>query len=147
MLTIIPLGIRTKPWISIDGRTKMWSLEHECIYKFKDEFDDFRFEVTIPKDFEFDLASIPRFFWRFVAPFELSIAAPLIHDYLYRYQGKIPSKYISDDHIFTRKQADKIFLHLMIDEGVPNWKAKIAYRAVRIFGRRAWNKHKKGSSK
>ena len=40
--------------------------------------------------FRFDLASIPRVFWFLVSPFELSIAAPLLHDFLYAAKATRP---------------------------------------------------------
>lgn len=83
----------------------------------------------IPRGFVTDLASVPRFFWRFLAPFELSIEAPLIHDFLYRH------------HILPRPCADAILLDLAIKNGVPKWKARIAWLAVRWFGWFAWRKH------
>lgn len=41
----------------------------------------------MPERFRFDLASLPREAWPLIAPFELSIAAPLLRDYLYRSGG------------------------------------------------------------
>jgi hypothetical protein len=43
--------------------------------------------IQIPAGFVFDLASVPRVLWWLIAPFELSIVAPLIHDWLYRVEG------------------------------------------------------------
>lgn len=85
-------------------------------------------EIRIHAGFVFDLASIPRIFWRLIAPFELSIAAPLVHDFLYR--GGCPGA--------TRAEADAAFLDLMGRERVPLWRRRLAYLAVRVFGRFAW---------
>jgi len=87
--------------------------------------------VLILKGFKTDLASIPRFLWCFMASFELSKAAPLVHDFLYR------------NNIGTRKQADKYFLSIMKHEGVKFWKRRTAYIAVRIFAGIVWRKHEK----
>lgn len=95
-------------------------------------------DALIPLGFEFDLASVPRILWPLLGSFELSIVAPLVHDWLYRYEGR-PLGLTS---IFglplrvDRTQADKAFLDLMLMEGVPAWKAKAAYFAVRWFGPR-----------
>lgn len=94
----------------------------------------------IPIGFEFDLASIPRAIWPIIGSFELSIVAPLIHDYLYQTQGKgLLHRHTFVERIgvtFTRKQADDIFLALMLREQVPAWKARAAYAAVRLFAPR-----------
>ena len=94
--------------------------------------------VTIPQGFKFDLASIPRFFWWLIAPFELSIAAPLLHDFLYRYRGDPPQGSITPHRIYTRKQADVLFKRIMKQEGVWQWRRQLAYIAVRWFGKKAW---------
>ena len=64
-----------------DGR---WRLERAYDHR------DGETTITVPAGFEFDLSSVPRIFWSLIAPFELSIAAPLLHDFLYRYGGKPP---------------------------------------------------------
>ena len=55
-------------------------------------YDDGATRLTVPAGFAFDLASIPRLFWPLAAPFELSIAAPLLHDFLYRYAAPRPRR-------------------------------------------------------
>jgi hypothetical protein len=89
---------------------------------------------TIPIDFEFDLASVPRVLWPVVSSFELSIVAPLIHDYFYRYRGEsvhhLPARKVS------REEANRIFHEMMLIEGVPPWKARAALRAVQWFSSR-----------
>jgi hypothetical protein len=84
--------------------------------------------VVIKAGFVFDLASVPRVAWWACAPFELSIVAPLAHDWLYA--GKLGG--------YTRKEADDFFLYLMKREGVPRWRRYIAYHAVRLFGKKHW---------
>lgn len=85
-------------------------------------------EITIPAGFRFDLASVPRPLWSIVAPFELSIAAPLIHDWLY--QG--------GDRRYSRLQADRIFREIMEREGIVWWRREAAYLAVRRYGAEHW---------
>ena len=91
--------------------------------------------LLIPKGFECDLASIPRPLWRLIAPFELSLVAPMVHDFIYRAKGRF-YKDGGTDLVVTRKEADDLFLELMELEGVSKWKRKVAYRAVRAFGSR-----------
>lgn len=95
--------------------------------------------ITAPKDFEFDLASIPRIFWSILAPEELSLAAPLFHDLLYRRGGKLLAGELAPPgHIFRRAAVDSLFLELMTKAGIPAWKRKAAYLAVRGFSGFAW---------
>lgn len=99
--------------------------------------DDFRFsgygvDLLIPAGFHTDLASIPRILWRLIAPYELSIEAALVHDWLYRHGGR---------HLHgtvDRLAADGIFREIMIAQGVPAWRCAVAYRGVRLFGGWSW---------
>lgn len=88
------------------------------------------FELTVPKNFLTDLASIPRFAWWLIAPFEVSRAA-VVHDYLYR-QLRQHSKKDSR----ARAAADAIFLQAMeeMEPPAPAYKRYLAYWAVRMFG-------------
>jgi hypothetical protein len=90
--------------------------------------------LVIPSGFVFDLASIPRVIWNVIAPFELSLAAPLVHDFLYRFGGLLPN-----GERYTRGEVDDMFLEIMTSEGVSPWRRIAAYRAVRMFGGRAWD--------
>lgn len=108
----------SRKWVLIKEYTV-----HECILERT---------IRIPADFEFDLASIPRFLWRVIAPFELSLIAPLTHDWIYHKAGSLP------EGVYTRAEADRIFLHLMKHEGVSRLRRTAAYLAVRTFGGRWW---------
>jgi len=102
--------------------------------------------LIIPEGFRFDLASIPRAFWWLLAPFELSVAAPLVHDYLYSHAGKpsvsiLPSNKSIPSPItnpLSRAAVDLLFLEIMKDEGVSFWRRYPAYWAVRVFGELSW---------
>ena len=84
-------------------------------------------KLTVPKGFQFDFASTPKFLWRFFPPATGKYREPsAIHDYLYA------------SGITTRLESDKIFLHLMKEAGVPKWKRYIMYWAVRLFGSNHW---------
>ncbi|MEP6925636.1 MAG: DUF1353 domain-containing protein [Pyrinomonadaceae bacterium] len=111
---------------------KWWVVVEDCSYQTNG------LTLTAPKDFQTDLASIPRFFWNIVAPFELSLPAPLFHDLIYRCEGKMVKPKIDQPHKFLRKDADDIFLELMVKKKVPIWKRTLAYWAVRGFAEFAW---------
>ena len=86
---------------------------------------------TIPRGFESDGASVPRFFWRLVCPplDHRAVRAGVAHDFIYRTQP--PG--------WTRKEADKMFLAFLIEDGLPPFRARLAYFGVRLGGWVAWN--------
>lgn len=79
-------------------------------------------DITIPKGFKTDLASIPRILWTICPPFGNYTTAAIIHDNAYSVKYN------------TRKQADKEFRDNCIKLGVSKWKANLFYRTVRMFG-------------
>ena len=125
--------------------------------------------ILVPKGFESDGCSMPRFFWRlFGHPFDMQyLREAILHDYLYKTQ------------IFDRKTADLIFreelqksaqfardtVRMQILEDLPSitdrdldreykrrlkkvkvlsdWKIACIYRGLRWGGWKAWNDHKK----
>jgi len=112
-----------------DGR---WRLEQAYEHRHGDT------TITVPAGFEFDLSSVPRVFWSLIAPFELSIAAPLLHDFLYRYGGNPPTGSVTPPRTYTRAEADRMFREIMKAEGVSAWRRTLGYAVTRIFGRSAW---------
>ena len=86
---------------------------------------------VIPRGFESDGASVPRFFWRLVCPplDHRAVRAGVAHDFIYRTQP--PG--------WTRKEADKMFLAFLIEDGLPPFRARLAYFGVRLGGWVAWN--------
>lgn len=108
------------------------------------EYDDSGITVRVDKNFRYDGASVPRLAWTFsgLRPDGLLRAAALIHDIIYIADGK-PYKMQSNNEYFIhfktklkwkRKDADKLFLKIMLESGVSKWRARLAYRAVRIGG-------------
>ncbi len=102
-------------------------------------------EMCVPKGFISDGASVPRAVWTSsgLTPDGLLRAAALIHDWLYRYKGKVNlytqelyGVYKEDEYITKRVDADKIFYDLMRAAGVSFYRANIAYYAVRWFAPR-----------
>ena len=120
------------PVITYLTEKKLWRLEQDYSYR------DGDYAITVPSGFEFDLASVPRFIWWLIGPFDLSIAAPLVHDFLYRFRGAPPQGSIDPRRTYTRSQADLLFRTIMKEEGVWWWRRAAAYRAVRWFGGAAW---------
>jgi hypothetical protein len=120
------------PIISYIEEERLWRLEESYSYRHAGH------RITVPAEFKFDLASVPRLFWFLIAPFELSIAAPLIHDFLYEHKGDPPTGSIAPPKTFSRKEADRIFREIMEKEAVAGWRRFFAYWAVRCFGWLAW---------
>jgi hypothetical protein len=100
--------------VTYDEEKETWVLVNDYVYV---EEDGTR--LMAPAGFEFDLSSVPRVFWIFIAPNELSLVAPLFHDLIYQYRGDLPDGLVEPDRLFTREDADRLFLHLMEPEGVP----------------------------
>lgn len=93
-------------------RSGKWVLSQPLVYR----------DIVVPTGFITDGASIP---WGF--QWLLKKGGPLfpcavVHDYLYCC-ANIP-----------RKEADQIFLEMMLENEVSRWKAYLMYGAVRIFG-------------
>ena len=87
--------------------------------------------VKIPKGFATDGPSVPGLFQSSVSVLDAKFEAAVVHDWLYA-KG-----------YFHRGLADEIFLAGMKAAGVGWWQRKKTYRAVRMFGWAAWNKHRK----
>ena len=116
----------TKPLIVkyLDGH--WWELVEGFEYQDEDNI------IKVPQGFLTDFASIPRIFWSIVgSPSGKYGKAAVIHDWLYA------------THTTTRRKADKIFREAMKVLKVKWWKRRLIWIAIRAFGRKAWNKHKK----
>ena len=78
-------------------------------------------EITVPAGFAWDGASIPRILHGILPTWGAHVGAALIHDYLYNTKP------------CTREQADRAFLELLIEDGVPaGTRATVLYRAVQV---------------
>jgi hypothetical protein len=84
--------------------------------------------ISISVGFEFDGASIPRFFWRVVGhPMQgEALPASLIHDAMYR------------TRLMDKEQADNLFYRLLRINEVGRIKSWLMYRAVKHFGGGSW---------
>lgn len=89
------------------------------------------FSITVPKNFKTDLASIPAPARVFFKTFGKYTNAAVVHDFLY---SELNATGIN------RVLADKIFLHLMREDGVSKVSSSLMYRAVRSFGELSWKK-------
>ena len=119
-------------------KDNLWILAEDCLYTTNDGF-----AITVKSGYKTDLASIPRIFWALISSFELSLAAPIFHDLIYRSAGEValPDGEVAPvGKIFTRAEADNIFLELMTRAKISYWKRNVAYLAVHYFAEFAWRK-------
>jgi Protein of unknown function (DUF1353) len=117
------------------GATPNYEVVDDYVYQARD------YKIIVPKGFVYDRASIPRIFWLIIDKDSLSNVAPLFHDLLYRYGGRLPPSLVSPYREFSREDTDKLFYDLMVKCGVVQWRSVAAYEAVRNFAESHWNKH------
>lgn len=130
--------------VSFDAKKGTWKLSHSVFVRFEDVIPFGAAEyVEIPADFVSDLSSVPRLIWPIVSSFELSLLAPMFHDWGYQHKGVYTVtldgqvKYAAE---ISRAEVDRLFLLLMKEADVRWWRRTYAYYAVRLFGGKAWGK-------
>jgi hypothetical protein len=95
-----------------------------------------RITIHIPKGFETDFASIPRFLWRWMPPTDRRIGKPsIVHDFIYR----------SPNILFTRQEADNELREAMKCVGASAIDRGIVYWGVRAGGAGAFKPRTGGS--
>lgn len=87
--------------------------------------------ITVPYGFYYDMATIPKWLWSIIRPFNDGLFATLIHDYLYIHQ---------ETHNMTQKEVDNEFLFWLNLTNKNKFDNKIRYLFVRIFGWLWWKK-------
>lgn len=88
-------------------------------------------EVTVPRGFVTDFASVPRLFWVAFPPCGRYTPAAVVHDYLYWQQSPL----------CDRKCADDVLDTAMKESGVDFATRNAIYLAVRTAGQSAWDKN------
>jgi len=130
-------------------------------YRIVWEHEDEWHKLTIPEGFVCDGNSVPWFGRLFVpGDWTLGMEAVLAHDFIYARQGRLlPGEYMVEDrrsvgiwydplHIgegfrraWKRRDADRLFAKLMRESGVPRWRRRMAYRAVRFAFWNGWDEY------
>ena len=87
--------------------------------------------ICVPKGFEYDGASVPRFFWWWLPPYGEYKTWACVHDWLY-YSG-----------LYDQKLCDDIFLILMRYGDTGKLRRFVIWIAVRLFGKKAYKAHRK----
>jgi hypothetical protein len=99
------------------GRNHLWVLVTPLVY----HSDIWPRPITVPAEFQTDLASIPRIFTPLVPVNGDHRASAILHDWLVGVDG------------FDRRLADKLFLEAMKVAGVKAWRRYAMYAAVSVM--------------
>ena len=103
-------------------------------------------EYVIPKGFQFDGASIPKFLHTWLSPTGVLLMGGLVHDYAYKY-ATLKRKGKGTWGKMTQKEADVIFRDINIEINGFKFLNYLAYWALRLGGFVAWNGHRKATKK
>lgn len=117
--------------------TRKWEIAQDFHYELNGV------EYVIPKGFQFDGASVPKFLATFLSPVGVLLLGGLVHDYAYKYAALKPLN--KKDPILTldQKRADEIFRDINIEINGFYFLNFLAYWALRLGGWFAWNGHRK----
>jgi hypothetical protein len=99
--------------------------------------------VTVPQRFVWDGASVPRVLWNIIPPWGSYSGAALVHDWLYRTRTSCAGS----TKTITKKEADRVFYELMLEDGVRKSRAWVMRQAVALLGGKAWSRMKEDDGK
>lgn len=122
-------------WLWITG-TRQWTITEDFYYMIG------TVSYKIPKGFQFDGASVPKFLATFLSPVGVLLMGGLVHDYGYKYATLMKS---DGSNIGPRDQKymDGLFRDICIEVNGFYALNYLAYWALRLAGFVAWNGHKK----
>jgi hypothetical protein len=121
--------------------TRNWELTKDWKYKIDGN------EYVIPKGFQFDGASIPKFLRTFFSPVGVLLIGGLVHDYMYKYSALKSVQAKGALLLVDQKKADQIFRDINIEVNGFYFMNYLAYWSLRIGGFVAWNGHRKRNAK
>ena len=142
-----PIPIKTKGkgfWKAIVMwllSTRNWELIEDWKYNIDGK------EYIIPKGFQFDGASIPKFLRTFFSPVGVLLVGGLVHDYMYKYACMKRTDKKGSLLMVDQKKADEIFRDINIEVNGFYFMNYLAYWSLRIGGFVAWNGHRKRNAK
>ena len=123
--------------------TRNWVLLKDWTYRINGVI------YVVPKDFQFDGASIPKFLRTFFSPVGVLLIGGLVHDYAYKYAALKPLKTGKENPLLLvdQKRADQIFRDINIEVNGFYLMNYLAYWSLRLGGFVAWNGHRKRNAK
>ncbi|MEM0951942.1 MAG: DUF1353 domain-containing protein [Cyanobacteria bacterium P01_H01_bin.74] len=114
------------------------------------------YKLVVPKGFETDIASVPRWAWSTfgILPDGLHRGAAILHDMLYRsnkpkgvrlknyyFKRDILGNWENISHVlWHRENCDRLFMRVMKQAGVKPWKRWLMFKALRLFGWIGWQR-------
>ena len=116
--------------------TRQWVITEDFHYTIKGE------EFKVPKGFQFDGASVPKFLATFLSPVGVLLMGGLVHDYGYRF-GCLQKKDGTHTDRKDQKELDAIFRDICIEVNGFKVLNYLAYWALRLVGFVAWNQNRK----
>ena len=128
-------GFWSAIWMWLTG-SRQWIVAKDFTYTLD------AVEYVIPKGFQFDGASIPKFLHTWLSPTGVLLMGGLVHDYAYKY-ATLKRKDKGTWGMMTQKDADQIFRDINIEINGFKFLNYLAYWALRIGGFVAWNGHRK----
>jgi len=123
-------------WLWLMG-TRQWEVAKDFHYTLNGE------DMVIPKGFQFDGASIPKFLHTWLSPVGVLLMGGLIHDYGYKYQTLLKKGKKTTIGIKDQKWMDQTFRDINIEQNGFHLLNYLAYWALRLGGFVAWNGHRK----
>jgi len=126
--TIIPFlmtdDLIIQSFVYSDKSAKYWKLQSG----FTVELSNSK-KVSIPKGYYYDMATVPKWLWSIVRPYNDGLFAFLVHDYLYVYKDK---------HGMNRQECDKEMLYWLNITNSNKFDNYLRYYVVRLFGWWVW---------
>ena len=126
-------------WMWITG-SRNWIIAKDFVFKMGGV------QYVIPKGFQFDGASIPKFLHTWLSPTGVLLMGGLVHDYAYKYES-LKKKSKGANTKLTQKESDIIFRDINIENNGFKLMNYLAYWGLRIGGFVAWNGHRKLNAK
>lgn len=143
-----PIPIATKGkgfwsaiWMWLTG-SRHWIVAKDFVFTIDDPDGTGPCQLVIPKGFQFDGASIPKFLHTWLSPTGVLLMGGLVHDYAYKY-ATLKRKGKGTLGPMTQKEADIIFRDINVEINGFKFLNYLAYWALRVGGFVAWNGHRK----
>ena len=117
--------------------TRLWELTKDWHYTIDDV------EYVVPKGFQFDGASGPKFLRTFFSPVGIMLIGGLVHDYGYKYETLLLKGKKKTIGIKNQKWMDEVFRDININVNGFYVFNLLSYYSLRLAGFIAWNGHRK----